>query len=87
MVNEDLIALTRARQLSSTGLGRRIRLAAGLSVREVATAIDVEATTLWRWERGTSRPRGSAARHWQALLAELRAELDPQVAAELWEER
>jgi transcriptional regulator with XRE-family HTH domain len=87
MTHEDLISLARARHLASTGLGRRIRLAAGLSVSELAGAVEVPSATLWRWESGQSRPRADAARRWQAVLGELAQELDPQSAAELWEER
>ena len=87
MTHEDLISLARARHLASTGLGRRIRLAAGLSVTELAEAIGVPPATLWRWESGHSRPRADAARRWQAVVHELAQQVDPQMAAELWEER
>jgi transcriptional regulator with XRE-family HTH domain len=51
-----------------------LRQAAGLTVRELAAYVGVDASTLHRWENGQFRPRGlTAALYEQALdvLAEL----------------
>ena len=47
------------RRMNSSGIGqeiRRLRLAAGKSQVELASAIDVHWTTISRWERGISVP-------------------------------
>jgi transcriptional regulator with XRE-family HTH domain len=54
-----------------SGRGRELREAAGLSVRQLARELDVDAATLSRWERGESRPRTRAASRWVALCQEI----------------
>jgi transcriptional regulator with XRE-family HTH domain len=48
-----------------------VREAAGLSVRELAAEIGVEAATLSRWETGRCRPRRPAALRWAAAVEAL----------------
>ena len=57
--------------LARTGAAKAIRLAAGLSLAEVASPIDVAAVTAWRWESGQRVPQGAAALRYGALLDEL----------------
>jgi transcriptional regulator with XRE-family HTH domain len=63
--------LARARTLATSGAGLRQRTSAGLSLREVAQAVGVSPSTLWRWERGERAPRGKAAIAWASLLSDL----------------
>jgi transcriptional regulator with XRE-family HTH domain len=71
MTNEELVSLTRVRRLASTGEAQALRLGAGLSLREVAAAVGISHSNLWRWEAGQRTPRGRAALAWAVLLAEL----------------
>lgn len=71
MTNRDLLLVVRARRLASTGDAKRLREAAGLSLREVAEAVGVSHTALWRWEAGQRAPRGAAASAWALFLGEL----------------
>lgn len=63
--------LNAARTYAATGTGRAIRQAAGLSMSEVAEALGVTESTIWRWEQGKHRPRGEPAREWARLLNRL----------------
>jgi DNA-binding transcriptional regulator YiaG len=76
-VNE-LWDLIDARRRARSGEGRRLREAAGLSLRELAAQVGVDAATLDRWERGLARPRRAAALRYQTVLAAL-AELSGSV--------
>jgi len=64
----DLRELIDARRQAQSGEGRRLREAAQLSLRELASQIGVDAATLDRWERGQTRPRHAAALKYQAAL-------------------
>src|SRR5687768_4809439 len=55
-------------QLPSPAECRRIRIAAGVSLREAAAPIGVDAMTLWRWENGRARPRREHAMRYRKLL-------------------
>jgi transcriptional regulator with XRE-family HTH domain len=61
------------------GAGRRVRVAAGFSTRQLAGVIGVDAAQLSRWERGLSLPRPSAAARWLDAVEALRKGLDSQV--------
>ncbi|HEY6115915.1 MAG TPA: helix-turn-helix domain-containing protein [Candidatus Dormibacteraeota bacterium] len=73
MTTKDVLRLAAARTHAATGTGRSIRMAAGLSVAEVAAAVGVAEPTVWRWEGAKSRPRGAAAIRWAELLDELKS--------------
>ncbi|MGX6604794.1 helix-turn-helix domain-containing protein [Micromonosporaceae bacterium Da 78-11] len=73
MTSKDVLMLSAARTHATTGTGRAIRLAAGLSMAEVAGAVGVTEPTIWRWEAGKNRPRGVAAIRWAELLSDLKA--------------
>ena len=64
----ELTRLMQARALGRDGRGRSLREGTGLSLREVAEAIEVDQATLLRWERGTTRPRRAAALRWLLVL-------------------
>jgi transcriptional regulator with XRE-family HTH domain len=74
MTAQDILLLAAARQYAATGTGKRIRIAAGLSMAEVAEAVGVAEPTIWRWEEGKARPRSNPASiRWAALLVQLKA--------------
>lgn len=67
----DLIERLRAkRALPTTDERRRLREAAGASLREVARALDTSPTSVIRWERGASPGDRTAA--YARLLEEFR---------------
>ena len=68
---ERVLDLAAVRELSRTGRARELRLAADLSLYEVARAIGVSAATVQRWEVGERRPHGEAALRYAALLEAL----------------
>jgi DNA-binding transcriptional regulator YiaG len=66
------LKIVEARQLASSGAGRMIREAAGLSLAELGTAIDADASTVFRWESGERTPTGQHAVRYALFLAQLR---------------
>jgi transcriptional regulator with XRE-family HTH domain len=58
-----------------------VRIQAGLSVRELAEALGVNASTLYRWEKGISRPRPAQAGRWLEVVEGLRRALDDELVA------
>jgi DNA-binding transcriptional regulator YiaG len=72
-----LAKLATIRAASQTGTTRSVRLAAGLSLREVADSVGVGASTIYRWETGERRPYGKAALRYGDLIAELEGIRDP----------
>lgn len=76
---DELLARVRARRsLPPAAERRRIREAAGVSQRELARALGVSWTAVYRWEQG-SRPRTHAAEYGR-VLAELKT-LAPETRA------
>jgi transcriptional regulator with XRE-family HTH domain len=71
MTKNELLLLSRARRYAESGEGRDLRIAAGLSLREVADAVGVASHTLWKWERGERAPRAAGATVWAAFLNDL----------------
>ncbi len=67
---EELLASVRARQLPPPGERRNIRQRAGLTLRQVAEAVGVDAVSVMRWEQG-STPRPSRAPAYKQLLIDL----------------
>jgi transcriptional regulator with XRE-family HTH domain len=74
-IDELLRVRLQSLLLGPTGRGRDLRERAGLSVRELATLLGVDAATLCRWERGQTRPRGPAASRWVAACQLIENEL------------
>lgn len=71
MTPQEVVQLMVARRHSTEGTGRAIRIASGLSMREIADAIGATESRLSRWETGNARPTGEAAARWAQLLDEL----------------
>lgn len=65
----ELARLVEVRRLTESGEARRRRMAAGLSLSEVAEPSDVDTSTIWRWEMRKRRPRGQAALRYLSVLA------------------
>lgn len=55
----DLVELTKARALIDSA-ALSVRKAAGLSLGDIAGALNVDPSTVWRWERGERIPRNAA---------------------------
>lgn len=70
-VPTDLLRLADVREAAESGEARRLRLAASLSLAEVARALGVSVPTVSRWETGERRPRGKAAIRYARLLEAL----------------
>ncbi len=68
MNTEELERLATVRRLVATGEARRRRVAASLSLGEVAGACGVDSSTVSRWETGVRRPRGTAALRYGHVL-------------------
>lgn len=65
------VQLQRVRQLAATGEARRIRQAARLSLRDISPEVGADPSTILRWEKGETRPTGTAALRWLELLEHL----------------
>lgn len=67
-INET-IELSRLRAMLRSGAARSVRLAAGLTLGDVARAVGVGKPTILRWETGERTPRGdeAALRYWTLL--------------------
>lgn len=65
----ELIAWSRA--AFANGAAKALRVAARLSLREVAAAAGVSAPALSRYERGLRRPRAAEAERLGRILREL----------------
>lgn len=63
--------LLAARRLPPPHERTEIREKAGLTIPEIAVALDVETVTVKRWERGLSRPQLRHALAYGQLLEEL----------------
>jgi transcriptional regulator with XRE-family HTH domain len=71
-MTDELRDLVRLRRLTASGAARKVRLASGLSLNEIANAVGVSPVTVLRWERAQRRPKnGPAALRYGALLDEL----------------
>lgn len=71
----DIADLAAARFLATSGEGRRIRLAARITVRELARQIGVSKLTVRRWESGAMVPRADHAVAYLAALRQIGARL------------
>jgi transcriptional regulator with XRE-family HTH domain len=74
----ELVKIAKARDHAVSGAGRLIRLSAGISLREMARSIGVDASTLFRWERSERRPTGAAAGRWVDELTHLAERQQPR---------
>ena len=65
------LELARARGLAKSGLGKTIRLAARLSLRDVASACDASPSAVLRWEVGQRVPHGPSGIRWMRFIDQL----------------
>lgn len=73
---EQLLSDVRvARELPSPSTARFIRQTARVSQSAMARALEVDRTTLARWEAGAMKPRPAQMRRWSDLLAALQREM------------
>lgn len=72
MTKAHALRLVQLRAAISTGETREIRVAARLSISEMAAACGVDQSTLWRWEQGKRLPRGEHALTYADVLDSLR---------------
>ncbi|MHB1777516.1 MAG: helix-turn-helix domain-containing protein [Acidimicrobiales bacterium] len=77
VVLSDLPRLVEALRLGGTGRGRRVRERSGLSLRQLAVALGVNAGDLSRWERDLARPRPASALRWLDAVETLDAATPP----------
>jgi DNA-binding XRE family transcriptional regulator len=70
---ETLVELAQVRALLRSGKAKEIREAAGLSQAEVAEALGVHTSTVYRWEAGECAPMGPAGLKYGELLHSLLA--------------
>lgn len=76
MNTHDAVSLSQIRALARSGMAKSVRLAAGLSLQEVAEAIGAGGpSTIHRWENGDRRPHGEVAVRYLQLVDELIEEL------------
>lgn len=71
MAQLDISAVARGRALAHSGAGRSIRLAARISLGELARAIGASQPAISRWERGVCLPSPEYAARYAAELDEL----------------
>ena len=69
--SREVLELAWMRNLCHGGMVREIRLAAGLSLAEVARDVGVCASAVHSWETSRTIPRGKAAAKYAKLLREL----------------
>ncbi|MFK4797825.1 helix-turn-helix domain-containing protein [Streptomyces sp. MPA0124] len=72
MTKAHALRLVQLRAAISTGETRQLRVAARLSISEMAAACGVDQSTLWRWEQGKRLPRGEHAIAYADVLDTLR---------------
>lgn len=73
----EIVATVKAAQLPGPGARRRIRVAAGLTFRQMAQALEVDAMTVWRWENGKTKPKLADAARYRRLLDALEEAVAP----------
>ena len=65
------LLISEARELVRSGEARELRLAARLSLAELAEDVGVHPTTIWGYEAGRRTPTGAAAVRYARLLRKL----------------
>jgi DNA-binding XRE family transcriptional regulator len=71
MRRSDLQLIAEARTRAASGAARRLRVAAGLSQQNVASAVGVDQATVAGWESGRFLPKGKHAIAYGRLLRDL----------------
>jgi DNA-binding transcriptional regulator YiaG len=72
-LHDEAIKLMEAKQFAVSGAGRMIRQTARLSLADVAAALDVNPSTVFRWETGEQIPTGERAVAYHKLMRRLSA--------------
>ncbi|WP_443041630.1 helix-turn-helix domain-containing protein [Streptomyces sp. B21-083] len=75
VTDTQVLRLAEVRAVVASGEAEQLRTVARLSIGEVARACGVDQSTVWRWERGTRRPRGEAALLYGQLIDRLRKQV------------
>ncbi|MGW3416495.1 helix-turn-helix domain-containing protein [Streptomyces phaeochromogenes] len=78
MTKAHALRLVQLRAAISRGETRELRVAARLSISEMADACGVDQSTLWRWEQGKRLPRGEHAVRYADLVDSLRNQVATQ---------
>lgn len=68
----EVVLIREAREALRSGGAVAIRQAHALSLPELAAQVGVDASTLWRWEKGRSTPKGARAVRYGLALRMLR---------------
>ncbi|MER5401668.1 helix-turn-helix transcriptional regulator [Streptomyces sp. NPDC002599] len=70
MTPDDLNRVSSVRRLAVCGAARARRIEQRITLREMAAVLNVQPSTLSRWETGRQTPRGPVALKWSQLLSE-----------------
>ena len=68
MTPEELAEVSKVRALARSGSARAIRLAAGITLGEVAASVGCSHSAVFRWEAGERKPMGRRALRYAAVL-------------------
>lgn len=71
-VEEFVAEVQRTRALVDPATAREVRQTAGVTQTRLARALEVDRTTLARWETGTSRPHQAQHVAWTGVIDVLR---------------
>ena len=73
----SLSEVVLARRILGSGVGQRVREAAGVSMGEMAREMQVDLTCYSRWEAGTRSPRPSSCAKYLTVLRDLLGVVTP----------
>jgi len=71
MTGSELQRMAEVRRRLKDGEAREVRRAAGVSLSEMACAVGVSPTAIWRYENGSRVPRTAAALAYARALERL----------------
>ena len=74
---QNAVKIMRARDLAASGRAHDVRVAAGVSLAEVAEDVGVTTGCVHGWERGRYLPRGERAVRYADVLAQLERAMRP----------
>jgi transcriptional regulator with XRE-family HTH domain len=78
LTKSQAVKIAAVRRAAKDGSARRARVAAELSLRDIAGPCGVAASTVMRWEAGRA-PNAAAALRYAAILADLEKVLQAQM--------
>ncbi|WJD99734.1 helix-turn-helix transcriptional regulator [Streptomyces antimycoticus] len=82
VTKKHVLRLAQVRAALVSGEARQLRVAAHLSVSEVASECGVDQSTIWRWENGVRTPRGKTALIYGEIIQSLRKQAAPAAKRE-----